>query len=219
MHLFYQPKISLGHLPEDESRHAVKVLRLEPGDEIAIADGAGGLYQAKVKENDPRHCTFKITQIVNTPPRDFSIHLAIAPTKNIDRIEWMLEKCIEMGVEAISFIQCKTSERKSINMDRLEKVAISAMKQSLQSRIPLLNAIAPYSDFIMKRKEKQKFIAHADETAPVPLINLATAKGQYLVVIGPEGDFTPEELDLSNQEGFNKVSLGPNRYALKPQDW
>ena len=211
MHLFYQPKISLGYLPEDESRHAVKVLRLAPGDEIEITDGIGSLYKAHVKQSDPRQCTFSITQVLTTLPRNYSIHLAIAPTKNADRMEWMVEKCVEIGIEAISFVQCKTSERKSINLERLEKIAISAMKQSLQTSLSSLNEMIPFERFIHGRNEKQRFIAHVDENNKDHLVNVATAHSQYLVLIGPEGDFTMEELRLADKEGFIKVSLGSNR--------
>ena len=211
MHLFYQPKISLGYLPEDESRHAVKVLRLSPGDEIEITDGIGSLYKAHVKQIDPRQCTFSITQVATSPPRKYSIHLAIAPTKNADRMEWMVEKCVEIGIEAISFVLCKTSERKSINLERLEKIAISAMKQSLQTSLPSLNEMIPFERFIRGRNEKQRFIAHVDENNKDHLVKVATAHSQYLVLIGPEGDFTAEELKLADKEGFIKVSLGSNR--------
>ncbi len=211
MHLFYQPKISLGYLPEDESRHAVKVLRLSPGDEIDITDGMGGLHKAHVNQNDPRQCTFSITHSLITPHHGYFIHLAIAPTKNADRIEWMVEKCVELGVDAISFIQCKTSERKSINLERIEKIAISAMKQSIQSRLPLLNALVPFTQFIKGRKEQQKFIAHVDENHKDHLINVAKPKSDCIVLIGPEGDFAPEELQLAGTEGFVKIGLGSSR--------
>ena len=211
MHLFFQPKISLGYLPEDESRHAIKVLRLLPGDEIEITDGAGSLYKAQVKQSDPRQCTFSITQTLTTPPKKYSIHLAIAPTKNADRMEWMVEKCVEMGIDAISFIQCKTSERKTMNLERLEKIAISAMKQSLQTRLPLLNEMIPFDHFIRGRNEKQKFIGHMDEDHKDHLAKIGLPQSDYLVLIGPEGDFTSEELKLADQEGFVIVSLGSNR--------
>ena len=211
MPTFYQPEISSGHLLPEESRHAIKVLRLGPGAEIELTDGKGGFYHANITKPDPRQCEFKITQHEIISKRAFSIHLAIAPTKNSERMEWMVEKCVEVGIEKISFILSKTSERKSINMERIEKIVISAMKQSKQAWLPELVPMKPIDEFISQCTEKDKFIAHVDEQNLVYLKNQGTAAANAVVLVGPEGDFTKEELGVAILSGFLKVSLGPNR--------
>ncbi|NOT73625.1 MAG: 16S rRNA (uracil(1498)-N(3))-methyltransferase [Cyclobacteriaceae bacterium] len=211
MHLFYQPDITLGHLLAEESKHAIRVLRLEQGTEIELTDGKGGFYLGKITTADPHECGFSIIKISIIPPRNFSIHLAIAPTKNADRIEWMVEKAVEIGIEKISFIQCRTSERKSINIERLEKLVISAMKQSQKAWLPMLSYMIPFEKFVADAKESQRFIAYVDHENPDQLKNLAMSGSDYLITIGPEGDFTKEELSLAIASGFKKVSLGPSR--------
>ncbi len=209
--LFYQPEISLGHLPEEESRHAVKVLRLSEGSVCDITDGKGQYVQAQLTSADARKCPFIIISKRVIPRRSFSIHLAIAPTKNMDRMEWMLEKCVEIGIERISFLHCKTSERKSINMERVEKIAVSAMKQSQQAWLPDLAPLAPFAPFVKECNDKLKFIATVDKQNQGHLKDLAPAGAHYAVLIGPEGDFTREELAAAGSAGFLSVSLGPNR--------
>ncbi len=211
MPTFYQPEISSGHLLPDESRHAVKVLRLGQGDEIELTDGKGSFCRASITKSDPQKCEFKITHREIIAKRDFSIHLAIAPTKNSERVEWMVEKCVEVGIEKISFILCKTSERKSINMERLEKIVVSAMKQSRQAWLPELVPLKPIEEFISQCTEKNKFIAHVDEQNLVYLKNQGTAASNAVILVGPEGDFTKEELGAANLAGFQKISLGPSR--------
>ncbi len=211
MHLFYLPDVTAGHLPEDESRHAIKVLRLNAGDEFEITDGKGSLFAVAITDPAPKHCTFRILSKTEVAKRNFSIHLAIAPTKNADRIEWMVEKCVEIGVDEISFLLCKTSERKTINLERIEKVAISAMKQSKHYWLPKLNGIVPFNQFINQPIEGSRFIAHVDESNPNHLKSLANSAESYTVLIGPEGDFSNEELDAALKAGFRKVGLGPNR--------
>jgi 16S rRNA (uracil1498-N3)-methyltransferase len=211
LHLFYQPEISEGHLLAEESRHAVKVLRLQAGDEIELVDGKGQWAKVRITFPESRKCAYEIMESALQPRRDFSIHLGIAPTKNADRTEWMVEKCVEIGVEKISFLVCKTSERKIVHMDRLEKIAISAMKQSRQAWLPLLMPMTPFGDFTHQSSETQKFIAYVDEKNPVQLKHLASPGSDYVVLIGPEGDFTGEELASAQHAGFLKVSLGPNR--------
>ncbi len=211
MHLFYQPEITLGHLLSEESKHAIRVLRLEVGTEIELTDGKGGFYKAKITNADPHECGFKVTQSSVICERAFSIHLAIAPTKNADRMEWMVEKCVEIGIEKISFIQCKTSERKTINIERLEKIVVSAMKQSQKAWLPEVSFMVPFQKFISESNDALKFIAHVDDKNPDHLKNLATPRSKYVIAIGPEGDFTKEELEMAYLSGFKKVSLGPSR--------
>ncbi|HNR74160.1 MAG: RsmE family RNA methyltransferase [Bacteroidetes bacterium OLB12] len=212
MNLFYQPAIPEGvfHLDEDESRHAVKVLRMQVGDPLHVTDGRGGYYKAAVTTADARKCTFTIQETNTTPPRSFFITLAIAPTKNIDRMEWLVEKAVEIGVEEIYFMVCQNSERKTINRERLLKIAVSAMKQSGQFRLPLLHDIKPFAE-IVSGNANQKFICYVDASNPHLLKTQAQPNQHYLVLIGPEGDFRPTELDLALQNGFSKVSLGSTR--------
>ncbi|HCZ36270.1 MAG TPA: 16S rRNA (uracil(1498)-N(3))-methyltransferase [Cytophagales bacterium] len=212
MNQFYQPEIPKGvhHLDEDESRHAIKVLRMQVGEALHVTDGCGNFYKATVAVADARKCSFTIHETITAPPRSFNIGLAIAPTKNIDRMEWLVEKAVEVGVEEIHFMLCQNSERKTINRERLLKIAVSAMKQSGQYRLPLLHDIKPFAG-IVAGKANQKFICYVDSTNPNLLKTQAKPNQHYLVLIGPEGDFRPAELELALQNGFSKVSLGPTR--------
>lgn len=212
MNLFFQPGIPEGiiYLDAEESRHAVRVLRMTEGDQLDLTDGKGYFYSAKITKADSKKCQFEILEKREVKKRNFQIHIAIAPTKNADRNEWFVEKAVEIGIDEISFIICKNSERKTINMERIEKIAISAMKQSQQAWLPKLNPIIPFKE-ITSGKNDQKFIAYVDATNPVHLQSVAQRDKKYLVLIGPEGDFSKEELDLALQNGFQKVSLGHNR--------
>lgn len=212
MNLFYQPDIPQGilHLNEDESRHAVKVLRMNTGDPLLITDGQGALYDAVITKADSRVCCFTITEKRISPARPFSISIAIAPTKNIDRTEWFVEKAVELGIEKIHFMRCKNSERKTVNLERIHKIIISAMKQSGQAWLPVCEEIKPLSE-ILTLVADQKFICYVDSQNPDQLKSLAKRNQKYLILIGPEGDFQKEELEQAIQHGFEKVSLGTNR--------
>lgn len=212
MQLFYQPGIPEGvhHLDPDESRHAAKVLRLKEGDPLSVTDGKGVLYEVQILRADFTKCTFRILNAHIQPQHQFHRHIAIAPTKNADRTEWFVEKAIELGIDQISFILCKNSERKVLNAERMEKIAVSAMKQSLQSCLPILTPLHPFRD-ILKSSVNQKFIACVDPENPQHLKSLAQPGNNYLVLIGPEGDFAPDELQQALDNGFQKVSLGSTR--------
>lgn len=212
MNLFYLPKISEGinHLDQEESHHVVKVLRKLVGDELTITDGKGMLYQVTINTADPKKCLFDIVTKKEQPKRNHYTHIAIAPTKNADRIEWFVEKAVEIGIDEISFMLCQTSERKTINLDRVEKIAISAMKQSQQAWLPKLNPMLPFKD-LLQNSSSQKFIGFVDSSNPTHLKNAAKPKNSYLVLIGPEGDFSNEELTSAIENGFEKISLGANR--------
>lgn len=212
MNLFYQPAIAQGilHLDPDESRHAVKVLRMQIGDTIDLTDGHGFLYRAFINDADPKKCGFTITEKKGTPARDFNISIAVAPTKNSDRIEWFIEKAVEVGVEKIHLLLCKNSERKNVNLDRLTKIAVSSMKQSGQSRLPYISDMVPFKE-IISLEASQKFICYVDNNNPDHLKLLAKPNQNYLVLIGPEGDFSKEEIQSATENGFKKVSLGRNR--------
>lgn len=212
MNLFYQPAIAQGmlYLDPDESRHAIKVLRLQRGDAIELTDGYGYLYQAIIQEADPKECSFTIVEKKEIPRRDFNIAIAIAPTKNIDRTEWFIEKAVEIGIDKIHLLTCKNSERKIVNQDRIVKITVSALKQSGQARLPYVSGLVPFKEIISQQAD-QRFICHVDATNPDLLKNMANPKKSYLVLIGPEGDFSKEEIQLAIEHGFKKVSLGPNR--------
>ncbi|MBS1505701.1 MAG: 16S rRNA (uracil(1498)-N(3))-methyltransferase [Bacteroidetes bacterium] len=212
MQLFYQPEIPSGalFLDEEESRHAVRVLRLKEGDSLHITDGTGNFYVASITDANPKKCAFAINSKSSVATKDFRIHLAIAPTKNADRTEWFVEKATEIGVDEISFILCQNSERKVINLARIEKIVVSAMKQSQQAWLPKLNEMVPFKK-IVDATADQKFIGYVDSTNPVHLKAIAKPGKKYLMLIGPEGDFSKEELALAIQSGFEKVSLGANR--------
>ncbi len=183
---------------------------MSPGDDIQITDGKGVFFQATITSIDSKKCGFKINTEKKIPKKNYHIHIAIAPTKNADRIEWFVEKAVEIGVDEISFILCKNSERKVLNLERIEKIAISAMKQSQQACMPILHPLQPFND-ILKQSADQKFIGHVDSSNPVHLKAIAKPNKSYLVLIGPEGDFSNEELNTALQAGFEKVSLGENR--------
>ncbi len=212
LNLFYQPGIPQGitYLDAEESRHAIRVLRMSEGDPLTLTDGSGFFYTAQIAIADSKKCEFNILEKREVKKRDFSIHIAIAPTKNADRMEWFVEKAVEIGVEEISFILCKNSERKTVNMDRIWKIAVSALKQSQQAWLPKINEIVPLNR-IFNSPADQKFIAHVDSTNPKQLQSEALALKKYLILIGPEGDFSPEELATAIQHGFVKVSLGTHR--------
>ncbi|ADB37402.1 16S rRNA (uracil(1498)-N(3))-methyltransferase [Spirosoma linguale] len=216
MHLFYQPEIIAGeatqHLTEDDSRHAIKTLRLRAGDAITVTDGHGNQYAAVIHETDLRQCAFRIKAVQTTPPRPFSVRICVAPTKNLDRIEWFVEKAVEVGIERISFFFGQHSERRVLKLERIEKIAIAAMKQSLQSFLPKLDDAVSFGEMLKTIGDEQRFIAHLP--ANQPLVNLAkqaTEAGQYVVLIGPEGDFSDTEIQQALAAGFQVATLGPNR--------
>ncbi|MCX6215138.1 16S rRNA (uracil(1498)-N(3))-methyltransferase [Spirosoma sp.] len=216
MHLFYQPEIIAGeatqHLTEDDSRHAIKTLRLRAGDAITVTDGHGNQYAAVIHETDLRRCAFRIKAVQTTPPRPFSIRICVAPTKNLDRIEWFVEKAVEVGIEQISFFFGQHSERRVLKLERIEKIAIAAMKQSLQSFLPKLDDAVPFGEMLKTIGDEQRFIAHLPANQPsVNLAKQATEAGQYVVLIGPEGDFSEKEIQQAIAAGFQMASLGPNR--------
>lgn len=236
MHLFYQPE-SVTYLTPDDSHHAVKTLRLNPGDPIAVTDGHGNRFLAVIAKADARQCTFRVTDRQTTPKRPFSIRLCVAPTKNMDRIEWLVEKAVELGIERISFFVSQHSERRVLKTDRIVKIAVAAMKQSLQNWLPVIDEAVPFvtlvadvdaadvdaakvaaTDAAIDTKvtvdvdRQQRFVAHLPVGAvPVHLFRAAVPGRSYTVLIGPEGDFSQNELTQAIAAGFQMVTLGPNR--------
>lgn len=211
MHLFYQPN-AVQYLTEDDSRHAVKTLRLKAGDAIAVTDGHGNRHSAVITVADARRCAFRITDTHTSPARPFSVHICVAPTKNLDRIEWFVEKAVEIGIERISFFFGQHSERRVLKLERIEKIAVAAMKQSLQAYLPQLDEAVSFGELLKTVSNEQRFIAHLpDDEVPANLIRQALPGGQYTVLIGPEGDFAEAELRQAVAAGFRLATLGPNR--------
>jgi 16S rRNA (uracil1498-N3)-methyltransferase len=214
MHIFYTPEISgNGYvLDETESKHAVKVLRLNRGDKITLVDGRGGFFTAEIADPNPKRCSVQvISSTLNYGLTNFEVHIAIAPTKNIERMEWFLEKATEIGVTRVTPLLCRYSERKEIKHDRLEKVMVSAMKQSLKAYLPKLDELTKFNELINQPFSGQKFIAHCDDQHRDLLRNLVEPNRDYLILIGPEGDFSSEEIEMAMQAGFLPVSLGNSR--------
>jgi 16S rRNA (uracil1498-N3)-methyltransferase len=216
MHVFYTPDIqesSVYVLNEEESRHCSKVLRLSIGDRVSLVDGKGGLYEAEISSESKRNVSLSILQVThNYQQRNYHIHIAIAPTKNIDRIEWFLEKATEIGIDEITPIICERSERKIIKEDRLEKVITSAVKQSLQAYHPTLNPAIPFHQFLKQEFDAEKMIAHCiDDEKRVFMNDVVKTGARYLVLIGPEGDFSPQEIEMALSAGFIPLTLGNTR--------
>ncbi len=214
MHLFYTPDIRENEytLSETESKHCVRVLRLGISDSIILIDGAGGWYEAVIVDANPKRCKVEIKKhLKEYEKRDQYLHIAIAPTKNIDRFEWFLEKATEIGIDEITPILCDHSERKIIKDERLEKVIVSAMKQSLKAYLPKLNPLTPIKDLLSNSFEGRKYIAHCYEQDKKELKNEIAESRSNLILIGPEGDFSEEEVQLAIENHFVPVSLGNSR--------
>jgi 16S rRNA (uracil1498-N3)-methyltransferase len=214
MHLFYTPDISLETytLNETESKHCIKVLRLNAGDQIELIDGKGNFFEAKIVEPNPKKCVIQVTQTIKEyAKRNHYLHIAIAPTKNIDRFEWFLEKATEIGIDEITPIICDHSERKVLKTERLEKIIISAVKQSIKAYKPKLNELVSFNDFVQKELSGLKYIAHCEDYEKQALKRNYKKGVQAIVLIGPEGDFSPEEIELAKTKGYIETSLGPSR--------
>jgi len=211
---FYAPDIaSTLTLPENDSGHCVRVLRMRSGDSIEVVDGAGSLHRCILREADRCHATVDIVETVRLPKVwTGSITIAIAPTKHNDRMEWLVEKLVEIGVDRIVPLRCRHSERKDINTDRLAKIAVSAMKQSLKAVLPQIDPMTPFRDFIGSCGSGQRFIAYCDPLIPRRLLARELHPDtEVTVLIGPEGDFSPEEIHMALDDGWIPATLGDNR--------
>lgn len=215
MQLFYDPSLDPDSNQFDfssqESGHIVRVLRKTQGDRVHITNGRGSLFEAEILLADPRRTKAKIVAQTQSRPRGFSLHLAVAPTKMNERFEWLLEKATEIGLDQISPILCDRSERKTIKGERLERVLQSAMKQSLRTHLPKLHPLQSLKDFLDEEHPGLKFIAHCDEGDKMDLKRVAQPDRDITVLIGPEGDFSKEEIALARAKGFVPVSLGDHR--------
>lgn len=215
MHLFYAPDsdTSIVELPPDEARHCVQVLRHRAGDAIHWVDGKGSRFSGHIIEAGKRSCKLEVTERYHHyGRRPFRLHLAVAPTKQIDRVEWLLEKATEIGVDEITLLLCTHSERRRVRLDRLQKIIVSAMKQSLKAYLPALNDLTPFPQFIENfQTGTQAFIAYVDTDQTQHLKDHFLPGQDVCILIGPEGDFHPEEVNLALEGGFQQVSLGPSR--------
>ena len=199
-------------LNEDESLHCVKVLRHKVGDIIQVIDGNGTRAIGKIEAAHAKQCAVSLTdKEVVKQTRNYKLHVAIAPTKNIERIEWFVEKAVEIGIDEISFIKCKNSERTVIKDDRLKKVAEAAVKQSQQSYIPKMNPIIDFKEFIKKNSSDVKLIAHCEKESKQHIKKFISTNKTFTVLIGPEGDFTKDEIALALSLNYSPVALGESR--------
>lgn len=213
MRIYYAPEIETTlELPVDEARHCVKVLRSRPGDEITIVDGKGNIIRARLTEVTNKHCS---VEIINREREekiwDGYIHLAVAPTKNIDRVEWLAEKATEIGMDRLSFLNCRYSERRVVKTDRIDRIVVSAVKQSLKATKPQVDEMEDFMDFVNRPFDGRKFICHCYDTPKKPLKDVVVRGERSLVLTGPEGDFSEEEVNAAIQAGFEPVSLGRAR--------
>ena len=216
MQVFYTPGISgkFATLPSEESRHCINVMRYSFSDTIHLIDGRGGFYKALIIKPDPRACEVEITEYQpDFNKRSCRLHLAIAPTKQIARFEWLLEKVVEIGVDEITPVRCQRSERKEIKTERLEKLIIASMKQAIVAEKPRLNDMISYPQFIRSspNTDPGRFIAYCAGQQNKLLKDALVKDKDAIILIGPEGDFTPEEIHLALTSGYTPVSLGSNR--------
>ena len=215
MHRFYAPDIeTVNLLPEEEAQHCVRVLRLKEGDQVEVVDGKGHLFLCEIVSANHKKCAVSIVEKTDVAPHwGCRLTVVIAPTKNIDRFEWMLEKSVEMGVDRIIPVLCRYSERKQLKTERLNKILVSAMKQSLKATLPQLDELTPVMDVINSvGKDGQRFIAYCDKEIPRRDLVKEYKKGSDVVImIGPEGDFSKEEIRAALDAGFVPVTLGKSR--------
>jgi len=213
MYLFYAPglKNDTHVMTKDESRHCIKSLRLGRNDFVHLTDGRGNLFQARIVEDDPHRCVVEVEQTwPEYGKRPFTLHVALAPTKNIKRFEWFLEKVTELGIDEITPLRCFHSERKQVNRERMNRILISAMKQSLKTYLPQLHEMRSFADFVRNTCQDNRYMGYSEEDTP-HLKQRYRPGENALIVIGPEGDFSHEEVALARDHGFLTVSLGQSR--------
>lgn len=222
MIIFYSPDIAAcPELDEEQSGHAVRVLRHKEGDQLVVVDGVGRFYDTHITVAHPKHCAVEIDAVREEKHWDYVVELAVAPTKNLDRIEWFVEKATEMGLDKFVPLKCRFSERKELKTERIRKIAVSAMKQSLKATLPVIEEMTDIREYLKEPFDGQKFIAHCMDESKVPegceipprrlLSHEIQAGKKVRVLIGPEGDFSEEEIQLALQCGYEPVSLGEQR--------
>lgn len=214
MHLFYTPDIDsqIYQLDEEESKHCIRVLRLQIGAQVNLIDGKGGFYLAEIISDHPKKTILKVlAHQAEYHKRNHFLHIAVAPTKNIDRFEWFLEKATELGIDEITPIICDRSERKEIKTDRSNKIITSAVKQSLKAYHPKLNASISFKNFVAQAFNANLYIAHCENSCKAFFSDNFKPQGKYIVLIGPEGDFSTTEIEIALQNGFVPITLGESR--------
>ena len=211
--LFYSPDIdNISQLPEYESQHCVKVLRMRSGDKLTVTDGKGFFYDCELIDANSKGCTISVLNRYEVPTgRNFKLHIAFSPTKQMDRNEWFIEKATEIGIDKFTPIYSNFSERKDIKTERLKKIAISAIKQSQQASLPEIDIQVSFNDFISMQFNSKKYIAHCYNKPKTPLTQLYNKGDDALILIGPEGDFSEEEVESAIKNGFEPISLGETR--------
>lgn len=213
MHLFYTPDID-GEtyiLNEEESKHCIRVLRLEMQSIVQLIDGKGGFFTAEITDPNPKRTSLKVIDAKREfEKRNHYLHIAVAPTKNIERFEWFLEKATEIGIDEITPVLCERSERKEVKLDRLNKIITSAVKQSIKAYHPKLNPLTRYTQLVQFVKD-DRYIAHCLNDSKVELKSALQRGGRYTIFIGPEGDFSPDEIALAKSNSFKAISLGSSR--------
>jgi 16S rRNA (uracil1498-N3)-methyltransferase len=214
LNLFYTPDIDSGvySLNEEESRHCKAVLRLKTGDVVYLTDGRGTIFDCRIIDSPGRQVTVEVVSSrVDVGKRHYRIHLAVAPTKNIDRFEWFLEKATEIGVDEITPLICEHSERRQLRIDRLNKVVTAAVKQSLKAYHPVINDLIEFKEFVAGPLQGQLFIAHLEEKDPVHVQKVYQKGSDVTILVGPEGDFSDSEMAFALTSGYQCVSLGNSR--------
>jgi 16S rRNA (uracil1498-N3)-methyltransferase len=212
MPIFFEPSITGKEaeftLNADESAHACRVLRMKEGNELHVLNGKGVAIKGEIIAANPKGCVIKTVFTEQNEPPKYEVHIAIAPTKNSERMEWLFEKATEIGITEITLLSCRNSERKSIREDRLEKILISAMKQSQRSFLPTLNSMIGLKDFL--KKYPNGLIAHCEDAEKNP-VEKSWKPNNCPILIGPEGDFSPDEIDMALSSGYTPITLGENR--------
>ena len=224
---FYDPQVS-GELPQDEAKHATRVLRLAAGDELLLMDGQGSFFRAEITVADNHRCLYRILETMPQQPAwEGHIHIAVAPTKLNDRMEWFAEKATEIGMDELSFLDCKFSERHVIKCERIDKIIISAVKQSHKAWKPVLNEMMSFDKFVRQERKGDKFICHCYDEGDIKPLSQTLPQTEGLdkpflmdvlrrgvettVLVGPEGDFSVDEVRLALRNGYRSVSLGTSR--------
>jgi 16S rRNA (uracil1498-N3)-methyltransferase len=215
MQIFYAPDIATDYysLNERESKHVVRVLRMIKGNEVKLIDGEGNLYEGIISDPDPKKCLVKITQVVyGFEKRNYNLHIAISPLKNPERFEWFIEKSVELGIDEITPLICKNTEKPSIKTDRIKNLIISAMKQSLKAKMTILHDLKTFSDFINEKHSGIAMIANCNkEIRRSNIADIYKKDDNALILIGPEGDFSDDEISESVAKGFKPIHLGISR--------
>ena len=213
MNLFYSPHIhgDTHQLDESESKHAIRVLRLLKGDQVVLVDGLGSWHEATIEEDHPKRCVLRIHASKNNyQALDYSLHLAVSPTKNMERFEWFLEKATEIGISEITPLLCHRTERKQVKMDRLDRILVSAMKQSLKAFKPVLNDPVSMKDFLSMDRDGTCGIAYCHGEERMGMESLGN-EGPFTLLVGPEGDFSEQEVELALAKGYKPFHLGESR--------